>query len=198
MQHLIGVYHVNKNLDSLIKYINNKFGIPKTLMLELPPFWKEVKEGFLAKNNKYFEEIAKEFERKGSRIIAGDASFEIIFPRKLYDEYDNIFTTNPDNLSDKLKLIGQGTITILKAIKKVELNLRNKRLCEIRDIGFLNTFLSEKPELTVVGDAHAQYIASKIPNLDYTLFKSNTFLENIDYYLSKQKIKPSKKIVIKI
>lgn len=201
MANLIGVYHTDRNLEKLIEYVSDNYGVPSSMMLEIPPYWREVIDKPLGRNNNYFFHLAKQFEDKGSRIIAGDKNFGVIISKDLYNKLNEVFSEGAKTFRGKVNLITRRLFLGLKAKIIVETNLNNPKKSLFRNQGFLEIFEEEKPELTIIGDSHAQYIKKFYPNLDYTRFRSNTLLETLYSYgdisiFSNNLMSPEKEIVI--
>lgn len=199
MQSIIGVYHDERNLDVLIDHIIIRHGTPKEVMLELPIYWREVRDKPVARTD-YFYKIAETFEKRGSIIIPGDINHNLIVSRKLYDMIDDEYSQKADTNLEKISLLKRRLLALI-AEATVSYNLWSEKKCEQRNEGFLRVFEETKPLLTIIGNAHAQYIMKKFPDLDYTLFRSNTFLENIEHckdMLNVENVRPKREIVAKV
>ncbi len=136
------VPHVNGFLDVIDRYISEKY--PKgleSLMVELPTNWPEFsKRGF---TTGLFDELAKRYEQKGTRIIYGDRA------RK----------TKPSSLGILLDMLGLG-YAIVDAF-----------IMHKRDKGMIQAIKEENPEIVVVGIVHANYIKQQFPDEKYVAFE---------------------------
>ncbi len=75
-------------------------------------------------------------------------------------------------------------------------NLSSKKRNQ-RDKGMLEVYLEKKPDLIIVGDYHARYLKKNNIDLNYILFRGNSWRENlISYFYQNSKYKPEKTIII--
>jgi len=202
-QTIIGVHHHEHNLGALINYVTAEYDTPKRLMLELPLYWRELKDTPITEDS-YFYTLAETFEKRGSEIIAGDINHGLIVSRSLCDRANQSLSKQADNWPDLFNLIGERLWLRLSSEIIVRWNLLNPYKNRQRDYGMLKVLEETKPELTIVGDSHAQYITRKRPDLDYTRFRSDTFTENLTDSINMFTIKrmlgkrPQKNIVVKV
>ncbi|MDD5700371.1 MAG: hypothetical protein PHH00_04285 [Candidatus Nanoarchaeia archaeon] len=197
MQNLIGVYHVESNLERLISYVSEQHGVPKSLMLELPPYWREIKNGYIARDNNYFFKLAETFEEKGTEIIPGDTCMDLAVPRELYDKLDYMYDKKATSFREKLDSLW----LVIKGNLAIQRYLFSPKREKLRDEGFLRAFDEGRPELTIVGDFHAEYIKRIHPEVRYTRFRSNTFCEKLTWasrFLElRRRVRPEREIIVR-
>ncbi len=182
MTDLIGLLHRERNLDKVIDFVNKKYGPPESLMLELPSDWRKNTENIGDKDT-FFYVLAKEYESRGSQIIAGDLNRIVHSPplskkateiEKKIRNKDFEYETNFDGFKDLAILMSE--IIRYKTIKNY--NLLSSKKGEIRNSGFLTALNSSDPEVIIIGDHHAQYLKIHRPELKYTYLHHNTLFDN--------------------
>ena len=171
MSQLIGLLHYECNLPNLIKYIDTTFGTPKSLMLELPPDWRRYENQKHHLN--YFMELAGEYEKRGTHIIAGDRNSYAVAAR-ISDKFlglEERLQTEPNlPLPEKLKIIATLSALVVAYNLRTQFNLRVPSKVRKRNEGFVEAYDEEKPEVIVVGDEHAKFLKSQRPEVPYTYF----------------------------
>ncbi|TKJ17050.1 hypothetical protein CEE44_00760 [Candidatus Woesearchaeota archaeon B3_Woes] len=190
MPEVIGVLHLDRNLDRLIETIDLDFGVPKSLMLELPTDWRDYRDGLITDG--YFHRLASEYEKRGTRIIAGDNNRYIIEPHLSewfldFEERVRNGEWNPDTLKDWSK----GVIGFIGEMSRYNSLLNWNQLFpskhRIRNHGFLEVYDECKPELTVVGCVHGKHLKNQRPDVNYTFFMTDSLIERmafpVHYYL---------------
>jgi len=173
MRGLIGLYHLDRNLGRLVEFVDSRFGTPESLMLELPVDWREQKDRLTTPN--YFYTLAKEYESRGSKIIAGDRNRNLVGPVLSVEflELEKQIRTGEWHPKD-MKEWSRDFFCVLgeplryKAHAKASLLSSAKRL--ERNKGFLEAFDTENPQLTIIGDAHAEYLKSQRTETNYIHF----------------------------
>ncbi|MEK6946770.1 MAG: hypothetical protein AABX32_04130 [Nanoarchaeota archaeon] len=181
MGELIGLYHLDRDLESLVKFVDSKFGVPESIMLELPTNWRK-HQGRLT-NEKYFHRLAEEYESRGTRIIAGDKNRHIVEPplsEWLLDLEEKLRNGewNPNTLTEWSKEFFGVVGEILRYKFLLNWNMLSPSKDRIRNQGFLEAFNEENPEVIVVGDSHARYLKSERPDVHYTYFMTDSPLNH--------------------
>ncbi len=175
MKPIIGLYHTTGTLESLIGYVNSTFGTPKSLMLELPPDWRE-HQGGLRGNDNFFYPLAEEYERRGTKIIAGDINRYVVEPppSEWEKEFERKYIQGGEwqraNFIEQARAYFGLLDEWVKYTMKVKLNLLSPAKGRRRNEGLLNAFNEENPELTVLGDFHARYLKSHRTDVNYIHF----------------------------
>ena len=171
MTQLIGLFHYECNLPKLIEYIDANFGTPQSLMLELPPDWKRYERQNHHLN--YFMELAKEYEKRGTHIIAGDRNSYAVAARisdRFLDLEERLQTEPNLHLPEKLKIIATLSALVVAYNLRTQFNLRVPSKVRKRNEGFVEAYDEEKPEVVVIGDEHAKFIKSQRPEVHYAYF----------------------------
>lgn len=191
MNEIIGVMHVDWNLEKLIELIDLNFGTPKSLMLELPPNWRELKgrwkdlEGRLNKLP-YFFKLANEYEKRGTEIIAGDKNYYVIEPQysKEYLEFEEKLRKvemHPETIKEWKKSLRIVIGELIRYNAILGWNLLHLSKHKKKNEGILEVFDETNPELTVVGGAHARFLRNHRHDIHYTFFMTDSLFEKIDF-----------------
>lgn len=166
MQTIIGTCHTPNSVDEMCEYILDNYGIPKTIMLELS------KEEYSLNSDRYFEYVAKFFEEQGSTIIFDDVPFKgDISIIKHYSGFHQFAVTSSSTASFAkllLEVIKYYTMNFVNFFYILYIVLfKNKTRNEF----MLNTFLEKKPDLTLLGNAHAKFLKNKLKDNDNIKFE---------------------------
>ncbi len=173
MNEIIGLQHLKGSLESLVNFVDSEFGTPRSLMLELPCDWRCCKDRIIT--SKYFYKLAEEYEPRGTRIIAGDRNRYVVEPLSPewflnFDEQLRKGEWHPETLVEGLKDFSGILGEILRYEIKLILNRLSPAKTQKRNEGLLEAFNEQNPDLTIVGDSHAQYLKSNRPDAHYTYF----------------------------
>ncbi|MBI2138051.1 hypothetical protein HYU13_00545 [Candidatus Woesearchaeota archaeon] len=188
---IIGVLHFEKNLERLIEHIDAEYGTPRSLMLELPVDWRE----FRMLSRGYFEKLAEEYERRGTRIIAGDKNhYRVEHPKlmRLFKKDEEEFRerqSDPGRAGEPQKDKWAAIAKMVLYMSSTFLNtVRPSNIREI-NLGILEAYNESNPDLAIVGCMHAKYLKKMRPDSHYTFFHSDSFFERLGfplhYYLTR-------------
>lgn len=173
MKELIGLYHLDGNLERLVEFVDSRFGTPESLMLELPLDWREEKDRLTTDN--YFYTLAEEYEPRGTKIMAGDRKKYIVDPKHPDEflEFEKQLRNGewqPENIVEW----SNGFFGLLGEMFRYKAKLRINHLSSAKAIerneGLLEAFNEQDPQVTIVGDEHARYLKSQRPDTHYTYF----------------------------
>lgn len=190
MKDVIGVLHVNRNLEHLVRFIDGRYGTPDSLMLELPSDWRDDKDRVYAP--KYFYELAKRYEERGTKIIAGDKKRDVVEPQHPqwfldFEERLRNDKWNPKTYREWAKGFLRLTSECLRYFSLLAWNLLSPTKHRIRNEGFLEAYDESQPDLTVVGCVHGKFLKNHRPDTNYIFFMGNSLIENlalpVHYYL---------------
>ena len=188
MQTVIGVYHVEENREKLVDFVIENYGVPKSLMLELPTYWQEL--DYFKKTYFYF--LADRFKARGTRIVAGDRESDLVVPKSFCEKIQEL---------ESKKSVLRKFFWLKYFAHEIRKNLSNTKVDRLRNISFLEAFEEENPELTIVGDDHARFIKDFCPGVEYVHFRSNTPLEDKLFYKKNSSefiIKPDREVVVDV
>lgn len=149
---IYGVMHSSENIrNAVINHIEKNHPNLESIMLESHPDAKKFQSG-----NEFMMAIENHFS--DARIIHGDLLVHLVEqPNMSYEELINYQKAHP------IRSRITGSINSLTSIFDGRMGrIRNKSIHEI--------FLKEKPDVTVLGAAHASYLRKRVPEANYYHF----------------------------
>ncbi len=200
MQHVIGVHHFEENLPKLVELIEREHSGAKCVMLELEPDWKELRTKWEFLNESYFYSLASKFEDNGTEVIAGDTEYYLVMPN-LLKKIEELRIRYLESKEDKQRIMREAKLFYLFGKLRLYFNINNPIKSKRRDSAFLKSFDETKPDLTIVGCAHAEYIKKHRPAVNYTYFRHRCLesdLTALIHYPFIGGVKPDREIIVRI
>lgn len=131
----------------------------ESMVIELPENWNEVSE---YANSSLFEEIAKRYSERGTQVFYGDSA--LIVPVYIRRDIDSL---RREGLSKSEILLKQLSLLAYSFIDFTSQGVIDGFFKHNRDKHFEKIVKSAQPEVVVVGDLHARYLAKVFPEANY-------------------------------
>jgi len=179
---LLGVLHSTEYLDDVLKYLEQAHpeGI-ESLMVELPPEWPQLKkEELVTDGTSFFERIVRKYEAMGVKIIYGDKG-RLSTP---------CLRESPKTFKDRLvEFLLTGLLS--PSPHYTDASYLRDRFGNERNEAMAQVVREEKPQVIVVGRAHADYLKSEFPEAHYVAFQPSFRRSPIQSLICRSITRPS-------
>jgi len=163
---ILGVSHIPEFLRVTRDVLEAKFpGGLESLMLELPPWYANVPEEDIDRNE-YFSRIKKAYEQRGVKIVYGDINRRQL-PKKVDDICREFVAKVNAGESISSKEILKNVYASIYVFGDPIMTAFRDILFHTRCKGMLNVMETAQPKAVVAGNLHAKYLKKAHPEIQY-------------------------------
>lgn len=163
---IIGVQHTEENLRPVIEYIDAKYPDLEKIMLELVPGYEEFSN---IMSMPFFGDLATYYKEKNIEVIPGDRKYWELFG---LSEYQVINMAKMDPVKTKY---------CLSVLRWTRSSKDERKRTKDKNIDINEVFREEKPDVTVVGGFHGEYLKKHNPDVYFSFFVNKDFSNYFRY-----------------